>query len=153
MPAVLPHIALTDARDPFRAHQRECMVRSTRLRIADIEVLMGRTNRLPIRFPIHIALPETILLMCVDKMVPGADGYYVGECRFAVRDERGVCEDGVIRHVGFNRFRRAGVWMRLHDATGQPPYRYAEDVRRTVGGVEVAGFALLWQLAAKELNP
>lgn len=101
--------------------------------------LIGRVNRRPVKFANHIALAETLLFSIVHIGVLADTTAHWAYAELAWRDLRGVCEDGQVHFVGWNRLYNptAEKWLRVRraddDATGI--YEYAEDV---------GGFEQIW---------
>ncbi len=115
------------------------------LGIVDLEalaVLVGRINRDPVRFVNHIALAETLLLTNLEGYQRNGPGRWRAHARFAWMDNRGPCEDSVVRFTGWQRWFRpqTGRWERLtfrYGSTVGQAYEFAEDALP-------GGFEALW---------
>jgi hypothetical protein len=105
----------------------------------DVRLFLGRVNRTPVLFENAVCLSETMVFATVSiNLFRNCDGVFVAEVayRFIQATTRGICEDGQIRFVGWNRGWRpvSERWDRLEPN----PFPFAEEAHPD-------GFASLWK--------
>ena len=108
-----------------------------------LSALIGCVNAKTIRFAGHIALPETLRLLQAETHTlyhaPSGAKRYKSRLHFVWLSTRAACEDGIVRHVGFNRVwdSATGHYGRVRDAAGNGIF--AMDA-----ATSAQGFASLW---------